>query len=91
MRGTAQWPVGGISDADFVGFLAFFAARFSFRVLACFLRSSLWADLLAMRPSWLYQAMPCPIVRAGTATGASAVRRKRRPYLIMETGARVAA
>jgi len=44
----AQWPVGGIIDADFDGFLAFFAARFSLRVLACFFRSSLWADLLAM-------------------------------------------
>ena len=37
----AQWPVGGIIDADFDGFLAFFAARFSLRVLACFFRSSL--------------------------------------------------
>jgi hypothetical protein len=41
LRRTAQWPVGGISDADFEGFLALFAARFSLRVLACFFRSSL--------------------------------------------------
>jgi hypothetical protein len=46
---SAQRPVGGITDADFDAFLAFFAARFSFRLLVFFFRSSLCADLSAMR------------------------------------------
>jgi hypothetical protein len=43
-----QWPVGGINDADLSGIFAFFAARFSFKVLPCFLILPLRTDSLAM-------------------------------------------
>jgi hypothetical protein len=42
---SAYRPVGGISGADLDAFLAFFAARFSFRLLVFCFRSSLCDSL----------------------------------------------
>jgi hypothetical protein len=53
-------------------FFAFFAARFSFRVLPCFFVLVFWTDLLAMtvslvgpRPVWLCTSERCSRVRDG--------------------------
>jgi hypothetical protein len=58
--------------------LAFFAARFSFRVLACFFRSSLWADLLAIEGPPHFSG-PAPSGCQGLwATTTSVVRKQTR-------------
>ena len=55
---SGQWPVGGMSVLDLAAFLAFFAARFSFKLRICFFRFSLWTVLLAMATFRLSRTYP---------------------------------
>jgi hypothetical protein len=68
----SQRSVNGINEGDLRAFFAFFAARFSFRVLPCFFVLVFWTDLLAMtvslvgpRPVWLCTSERCSRVRDG--------------------------